>query len=132
MAVACRRNVADKGYMETRSAVHHSLGVFGHTAVQFLDSRILGKIYRIEIARPDTASATHAVFLYDRHLLRGLVELQAVIRTFAHASPAAAALVRIYDRLPVAMLFLFPARDPQPMPIFFIVPPNPVISWPLK
>ena len=33
---------------------------------------------------------------------------------------------------PLLCCSFFPARDPQPIPIFLIAPPNPVISCPLK
>ena len=46
VAVAVRRNLVDDIDMESRAAVHHSLGVLGHLAVQLVVGRVVGRCTR--------------------------------------------------------------------------------------
>ena len=92
--------------MEVGAAVHNSLCVFSHAAVQFGNGGGRREADRVEIARAQTAAAAHAVRLVDVHLALHDVEDQAVVGAFPLAALAAAALFFVDLRLAVVVLIL--------------------------
>ena len=106
--------------------------IFRHALVeQFVGGKI-GKFDGVEITGAQTSSAAHAVFSVYPHLTGFSVKGEAFIGAFLEACHTAPAFFLVVSGLPLLCCSVFPAREPQPMPIFLIAPPNPVISWPLK
>lgn len=112
MAVAYGGDVAYYGYVEVRPSVNHGLAVFGHSAVEFLYSCVVGERYGVEVAGSYAAAAAHTVRIVYGHPVLLDVIFEPVVGAFAHAPAASAAQRLVYDRLPVAVLVFLACAGP--------------------
>ena len=96
-----------KQRVEIRSAVHDSLRIFCHAAVEILRCRIIAAVDRIKIAGADAASAAQTFFMINVHLMCGLIIYQSIIGTFLHAALTAPAQTLVDLRLALRMLLHF-------------------------
>ena len=87
-----------------------------------------------EVAGSKAASAADAVLLVYVHFSGCFIEDQAAVGTFLLAAVCNRGTYVLLDTWFSAAVLrrFFPAREPQPMPMFLIVPPKPVVSCPLK
>ena len=92
--------------MEVGTAVYYRFGVFCHTAVQLLCSRVVDEPDSVEVAGAQAPAAAHAVFRVYVHLFRGFIEFQTLVRAFPHTALAAATDLRVDGRLSIGVLCL--------------------------
>ena len=102
VAVAVRRNLVDDIDMESRAAVHHSLGVLGHLAVQLVVGGIVAVIYGVKIACTDAAAAAHTFAVVDARFAV-FIKSNGSVRAVFHAHAAAPANAFVHVRLTRAM-----------------------------
>ena len=107
MAVTVWRHIHYQRNMEIRSAVHDSLRIFCHAAVEILRRRSIAAVDRIKIAGADAASATQTLLMINVHLMCGLIIYQSIIGTFLHAALTAPAQTLVDLRLALRMLLHF-------------------------
>jgi hypothetical protein len=128
MAVTVGGNIHNQGNVETRAAINDSLGLFSHAPVQEFVGREIGEGNGIEITCAQAATATNATFLAHPHLLGFGIKDQSIVRTLLQAHETVTTLGLVNLGLALQCCSILPARDPQPVPIFLITPPKPVIS----
>ena len=105
MAVAERRDVHDDADMEMRAAFQHGPGVFRHLLVQRTGHGVVACADGVLRADGDALAAADAFVMIDDGLAGA--EILCAMRADFRAKTAADALLGVYERLAVAMLFHF-------------------------
>jgi len=127
VAVTVRRHIDDQRDVETGTAIYNCLAILSHLFVEDSGSRIVpsgNSVFRADGQAPATSRA-----LVDINIRLALLsnwgapwaQIIAQARQPTHFS-------RFTTGLPELCISIFPAREPQPMPIFFSVPPMPACS----
>lgn len=130
VAVAVGRHIDNQRNVEARTAVHDCFGVFRDFAVENDVGFIISASNRVGRAYADAAAAADALIVVDMCFFVRDGDGAVCADTCAHA--AADARVLSTCGLPALCCSILPAREPQPMPMFFRQPPKPLASWPLK
>ena len=118
VAVTVRRNVDHQIDVEVRASVYDRLGVFGDLHVKlFYCGRVLIED-GVEIAGAKAASASDTLLMGDRRMTV-LIKRDGSMSTVFGTSLTADTFLLIDAGFPLLCISIFPAREPQPIPIFF-------------
>ncbi len=127
MAVAVRADILNQCNMEMRTAMTDCLCIFCHLTVKEFVCTAVWIVYCIKTAGADTTAAAFAFIIID-HCFFVYICNRITAAFFCTATGSPRQTSSLIAGFPLECCCIFPARLPQPIPMFFSAPPNPVAS----